>query len=108
MLRLYRWRLHYGQRRPRVYCVLLFPSSTESRWLDKVPTPGTRIRRDSGQRPVRVVEVLQSGRNTYTVVCGTREGPPDAPPLLAAELLERARRKVDEGRHWWKYRNDYP
>jgi hypothetical protein len=58
---------------------------------------------------VRVREVLQSGRDVYTVVCGRRpDGPPEAPPLLATELLEVARRKVEEGRRRWKYRHYIP
>jgi hypothetical protein len=89
-----------------VYCVLLFPESSEVQWLERVPKPGTRIRTVSGR--TRVVEVLQSGRNTYTVICGIRDGPPDAPPTLATELLELARRKVDEGRHLGRYRNYIP
>ena len=58
-----------------------------------------RIRSSSGREATRVAEVLQSGRNTYTVVCGIGHGPPQAPPSLATELLELARRKVVERRH---------
>ena len=105
MLRLLRWCLPFGRsKRGPSNCVLLFRDSSELRWFDEVPKPGMHIRGPSGR--TRVIEVLQSGRDTYTVVCGGRDGPPDAPPLLASELLEVARRKIEEGRHNRKYRND--
>ena len=97
MLRLSRW--PFGRARHGASCVLLFPDSTEIRWLDKVPRLGTRIRSSSGRKSARVVEVLQSGRNTYTVVCGIRDGRAEAPPDLASELLDLARRKVKERRY---------
>lgn len=122
MLRLLQWR--FPSRRPhaRVYCVLRFPDSTESRWFNRLPTPGTRIRSRRGHfhwGQVSVVdEVLQSGRNTYTVFCVGRseyldnlrhrsEGTRD----LAAELLELARHTsetVGEQRRRWKYRHHQP
>jgi hypothetical protein len=52
--------------------------------------------------------VLQSGRDTYTVVCGRRDGPPDEPPLLSTELLEVVRLKVHEARGKRKYRRYMP
>jgi hypothetical protein len=97
MLRLFRWRLPFGQPKSGAHCVLLFRDSSEVRWFDQVPTPGMRIRGPSGRE--RVVEVLQSGRNTYTVVCEIRHRPTDAPPLADE------RHKVAEGRRTWKYRN---
>jgi hypothetical protein len=106
MLRLLRWRLPFGHSKRGAYCVLLFQNSSEVRWLDEVPVPGSRIRGPSGR--VRVTEVLQSGRAVYTVVCGRRDGPPEAPLLLATELLEVARRKVEEGRRKRKYRHYIP
>ena len=102
MLRLLRWRLPFGHSKRGAYCVLLFQNSSEVRWLDEVPVPGSRIRGPSGR--VRVTEVLQSGRAVYTVVCGRRDGPPDAPPPLVTELLDVARRKAAEGRRSSRYR----
>lgn len=50
-----------------------FPDSAEIRHLDDVPQPGTRLRSASGHESF-VAEVLQSGRDTYTVRCvGRRE-----------------------------------
>ena len=107
MLRLLRWCLPSGRsKRGPSYCVLLFRNSSEARWFDEVPKLGTRIRGPSGR--ARVIEVLQSGRDVYTVVCGRRDGPPEAPLLLATELLEVARRKVEEGRRKRKYRHYIP
>ena len=58
---------------PRFRLVLVFPDSSEIRHLDSVPEPGTRLRSASGHESF-VVEVLQSGRVTYTVRClGRRE-----------------------------------
>jgi hypothetical protein len=55
--------------RPHVYVVLVIPDSLpESRWLFKKPRVGGRIVDVSG-RVWRVADVLQSGRQTYTVVC---------------------------------------
>lgn len=47
---------------------MLFPDSAEVRHLDYVPPPGTRLRSASGHEWF-VAEVLQSGRDTYTVRC---------------------------------------
>jgi hypothetical protein len=122
MLRLGTWLRRSERRGVGGYCVLRFPDSTEGRWFDHVPTPGTRIysyRGDFYWGQVWVVdEVLQSGRDTYTVFCvGRREyvdrlrhrsgGKPD----LAAELIELARHTsetVTERRRRWKYRNSQP
>jgi hypothetical protein len=119
MLRLATWLRRSKRGNVGGYCVLLFPDSTETRWFDHLPTPGTRISSDRGHwswsQVWVVAEVLQSGRDTYTVFCvGRREhldrlrhrssGKPD----LAAELLELARHTtetVTKQRRRWKYRN---
>jgi hypothetical protein len=103
MLRLPKWRVPFV--RPRtdpVLCVLVFPDSTESRWFERVPSPGSRIRSEGGHyywgRTWVVEEVLQSGINTYTVFLASRrdyartrrESAGDVD--MAAELLELARR----------------
>ena len=78
MLRLHRGRLPVEQRNGGGYCVLVFPDSTEIRWLDKRPTPGTRIRSRegwgySGQvgETWVVDEVVQDDRegDTCTIYC---------------------------------------
>jgi hypothetical protein len=122
MLRLVRWLARLKRGTVGGYCVLRFPDSTESRWFDQVPTPGTRIYSHHGHfywGQVWVVdEVLQSGRDTYTVFCVTRREYLDhlrhrasGKPDLASELLELARHAsetVTERRRRWKYRNSQP
>src|SRR5205823_7188666 len=99
MLRLRKWRLPVKHRNVGGYCVLYFPDSTEIRWLDKPPTPGTRIRSHGGHgywaRVWIVDKVLQSGQDTYTVICVARSEYLDNlrhgsgyKPDLSAELLE--------------------
>lgn len=102
-----------------MYCVLRFPDSTGSQWFDEPPSPGTRILSHGGHpyfgRVWVVDEVLQSGRDTYTVFCvGRREyvdklrHGSDRKPDLATELLELARHTtatVSEQRRRWKYRH---
>jgi hypothetical protein len=73
---------------------VLFPDSAEIRHLDEVPPPGTRLRSASGHEWF-VSEVLQSGRDTYTVRCvGRREYLEDfgtgsaRARLVAGDLLE--------------------
>jgi hypothetical protein len=90
-----------------VYAVLVFPHSTETRWLERLPTPGTRIRDRGGDsfwgRTWVVDEVLQSGLDTYTVHCVSRgeyrgrfrERLDDRTHDLSAELLEVARSTRD-------------
>jgi hypothetical protein len=97
MLRLFRWRRASRHTDAGVYCVFLFPDSKESRWLVRKPTPGTRVRSQRGSIWV-VEDVLQSGRDTYTVFCVPRRQYRDALRHksddgrdLAAELLEAAR-----------------
>jgi hypothetical protein len=117
MLRLLRWRRDSRPTESGVYCVFLFPDSTESRWLVRTPTPGTRVR--SGGGSVWVVdEVLQSGRDTYTVFCVPRREYRDARRHrshdrrdLAGELLEAARHASEaatERRHRRKFRRFLP
>jgi hypothetical protein len=122
MLRLHRLRPPVKHRNEGAYCVLRFPDSIESRWLDRVPTPGTRIRSHGGHgywgRMWIVDEVLQSGNDTYTVTCVGRaeyldklRNGPGFKPNLAAELLELARRTRDtvtEQRRTRKYRHYVP
>ena len=78
--------------RPHVYVVLVIPDSLpESRWLPQKPRVGGRIVDVSG-RVWRVADVLQSGRQTYTVVCEPlRSG---LLPDLASDLLDRARNAI--------------
>jgi hypothetical protein len=98
-----------------VYCVFLFPDTKESRWLVRVPTPGTRVRSQGGSVWV-VDEVLQSGRETYTVFCVPRREYRDALRRrregdLARELLEAARHASEaatERRHRRKFRRFSP
>lgn len=117
MLRLFKRR---SPKRPDagVFCVLLFPDSAENRWLERLPPPGTRIRSRRGGPRWVVDVVLQSGRDTYTIVCvGRREyldalrHRSDRPPDLAAELLEAARRTsefVAERNRRRRFRNYLP
>ena len=91
-------------RRPRLeavgggmFCVFLFPDSSENRWLDRLPPPGASVRSREG-KAWTVDEVLQSGRETYTVFCVDRREyrdrnrrRSDGTTDLATELLEAAR-----------------
>jgi len=97
MLRLFRWRRVSRHTDAGVHCVFLFPDSKESRLLVRQPTPGTRVRSRRGSVWV-VDDVLQSGRDTYTVFCVPRRQYRDALRHksddrrdLAAVLLEAAR-----------------
>jgi len=106
---------------PGLYCVIHFPDSTESRWFDRPPSPGTRILSDGGDgfwgRVWIVDEVLQSG-DTFTVSCvgrseylDKRRRSSDGRLDLTDELLELARHirgTVSERRRWLKYRNYLP
>ena len=106
-------------RDPGVYCVVRFPDSTEGRWFHQVPSPGTRLRSHGYSGRTWVVdEVLQSGRDMYTVFCVGRAEYMDkrrqasgARSDLPTELLELARRTSDaasEGRRRWKNRGYEP
>jgi hypothetical protein len=122
MLRLQDRRVPVNRPNPGVRCILSFPGSTETRWFDKPPSPGTRILDRAGHgyyaRAWVVAEVLRSGRDTYTVVCVGRSqylerlrNGPGFQPDLGAELLEvvrRTRTAVAERRRKWKYRDYLP
>ena len=83
---------------PNVFIVLVFPDSSEFRWVHERPRLGSGIRSSLGQS-WRVDEVLQSGVNTYTVHCVEQRGSSIGVRDLAADLLERTRRAVSlEGR----------
>jgi hypothetical protein len=118
LLRLPVWRWPFARATTSGYCVLVFPDSSEGRWFDRVPAPGTRLRSRGGfwGRTFVVDEVLQSGISTYTVflvdrrryVRNLRER---SDGDLAAELLELARRTndtVSEARRRRKYRGYLP
>ena len=79
--------------RPDVFLVLIFPDSSEFRWVDELPKVGSEIRSQSG-RQRRVEETLQSGVMTYTVYCGAKHQGFGATRDLAADLLEGARRTL--------------
>ena len=119
VLRLPTWRRLFARATANVYCVLVFPDSTDSRWLDRVPTPGTRLLSEGGGywgRSYVVNEVLQSGDGIYTVflldrhqyVRNLRER---SEGDVATELLELARHTketVDKARRRRKYRHYTP
>jgi hypothetical protein len=100
MLRLRTWRWPSARETTSGHCILVFPDSTEDRWFDRIPTPGTglRSRRVQGYwgRTWVVNEVLQSGKDTYTVFLVDRReyarNLRDREGDLAAELVELARR----------------
>lgn len=75
---------------PSVYIVLTIPTRLpESRWVYDPPRRGSTIEDRSGTK-WRVAEVLQSGRNVYTVHCEpTRRSDVRS---LATDLLDRARK----------------
>jgi hypothetical protein len=82
------------QQRSDVYLILVIPDALpESRWAREPPRVGGRIE-DAFGRGWRVGEVLQSGREIYTVVCEPVPAGLAAVPELASDLLERARRAV--------------
>ena len=79
--------------RPNVFLVLIFPDSSEFRWVYEPPRLGSKLKSRYGDS-WRVEDVLQSGVNMYTVDCrpqnlgraGTRD--------LAHDLFERARKAM--------------
>ena len=118
MLRLLECLLSRPHRFDAYYCVLWFPDSTERRKFTNLPTRGMRTRperRKFRKLPTRgmrirsngwasdpgqvwvVDEVVQSGRNTYTVYCVDRREYLEQLrrrtlyPDLGAELLELVR-----------------
>jgi hypothetical protein len=112
-------RLLAGRRPSDAYnCILLFPDSKESRSFSELPIPGARIYSYGGHYyfgKVWVVdEVLQSGRDTYTVFLVGRDEylarlrGSTLYPDLGEELLEVARHAAaiaKEQRRRWKYRH---
>jgi hypothetical protein len=85
----------------RAVCLVLrFPDSTEIHYLDEPPELGARVRSDTG-RDWFVAEVLQSGRNTYTVLCVGRDEflkevgtPASKRRVLADDVVTFARRSI--------------
>jgi hypothetical protein len=121
MLRLLERLLSRRQPSDAYYCVLRFPDSTESRWFSELPIPGARIYSHGGHyyfgKAWVVDEVLQSGRNTYTVFLVGRDEylehrrRSSPSPDLGEELLELARHaaaRVKEQRRRRKYRDYQP
>jgi hypothetical protein len=99
-------------------CVVRFPDSVETRWFDKLPTPGMRLRSQHGDpywgRTWIVDEVLRSGRDNYTVFCVGRDeymdklrSGSDRKPDLQTELLELARRANDAVAEYQRKRRRY-
>jgi hypothetical protein len=78
---------------PSVLLVLVFPDSSELRWVHELPKLGTEMESSFGQR-WRVEEVLQSGVGMYTVHCGQRHPGLASARHLATDLLDRARKAV--------------
>lgn len=78
---------------PNTFLVLVFPDSSEFRWVHRTPRLGSRIRSRTGH-VWTVSEVLRSGADTYTVFCvAPRHGLGDVREL-AADLLARARESI--------------
>lgn len=97
-------------------CVVVFPRYTETRLLERLPSPGSRIRDYWGNSWI-VSEVLQSGRRTYTVFAGGKREYREslhrssAGSDLAAELLNLARHSASAAartRRRWKNRHYLP
>lgn len=97
-------------------CAFVFPTYTETRFLERLPTPGTLVRDRYGHSWI-VTEVLQSGQRTYTVFAGPmttyreslRRGSGGID--LAAELLNVARQSLNaagRGRRRWRNRDYLP
>jgi hypothetical protein len=97
-------------------CVFLFPGDPETRFLERLPAPGTLVRDRYGHSWI-VTEVLQSGQRTYTVFAGAmttyreslRRGSGGVD--LAAELHNAARQSLDAAgkrRRRWRNRHYLP
>ena len=122
MVRLHQRRVPAERPNSGVRCILSFPGSTETRWLDKPPIPGMRLRDHGGHGYAAqvwiVADVLKSGHDTYTVFCVGRteyiemlRNGGGFRPDLGAELLEVVRHTktaVAEGRRRRKYRHYLP
>jgi hypothetical protein len=76
-----------------VLLVLVFPDSSELRWVVEPPKLGSEMESSYGQR-WKVEEVLQSGVGMYTVHCGPRHPGLGTARHLATDLLDRARKAV--------------
>jgi hypothetical protein len=80
--------------RSDVQLVLLIPdSSPEFQRATKPPRLGARIY-DRLDRPFRVADVMQSGVDTYTIVCASPTRGIAAMPDLAVDLLDRVRKAI--------------
>jgi len=81
----------WGVARARsVLVILVTPDARpQSRWVYARPSVGSFIADPRG-RTWRVAEVLQSGRETYTVICEPSRRAIAAVPELVSDLLERA------------------
>ena len=99
--------LTFRHRRDPALAVFLFPTSSEVRPIKDLPAPGTRVRSSSGH-VWTVSQTLQSGRQTFTIVCVShdqyREEQPqdDIGADLANELLLRARDVASSAKHRWR------
>jgi hypothetical protein len=82
--------LHCVSEQPDVFLVLIFPDSTESRWVWELPRIGSEMKSRLGKK-WRVEEVMQSGTYVYTVHCGPPAHGLTAAQDLVADLLDRAR-----------------
>jgi len=97
-----------------VYCVFIFPDSSESRYVRHPPQQGACVPSPLGTEWY-VAEVLQSGRATYTVFCVGRQDfrerfghAPRGVRELVTDLLERAQQSVTERRQRRRYRHYIP
>jgi hypothetical protein len=97
-------------------CAVVFPRYTETRLLERLPSPGARIRDHWGNSLI-VTEVLQSGQRTYTVFAGTMRDYRESLHRssggvdLSAELLNLARQSATvtaKTRRRWRNRNRSP
>jgi hypothetical protein len=79
--------------RPNVFVVLIFPDSSESRWVYEPPRLGSKVESQYGDS-WRVEDVFQSGVSTYTVDCRPQSLGRAVVSDLAHDLLERARRAI--------------
>ena len=78
---------------PYVLLVVLFPDSSESRWVNEPPRLGSKLRSQYGDS-WRVADVVQSGVSMYTVDCRTQNPGPAVTRDLARDLFDGARKTV--------------
>jgi hypothetical protein len=112
-----RLRSLFSRRAGEAYrCALVFPRYTETRFLERLPSPGARIRDHWGNSWI-VTDVLQSGQRTYTVFAGTMQDYRESLHRssggvdLSAELLNLARQSATvtaKTRRRWRNRNRPP